>query len=61
MRDPSWKVKCGRHELLARPRRAPDLLHVAYASELAAEIFISFDEEQLALAKATGLKVVCPG
>ena len=40
--------------------RAPDLLHVAYASELAAEMIVSFDEDQLALAKATGLKAVHP-
>jgi len=38
--------------------RAPDLLHVAYATELAAEFFVSFDEDQLALAKASGLKPV---
>jgi predicted nucleic acid-binding protein len=42
------------------PCRAPDLLHVAYAQELAAEVFVSFDEDQLALANASGLKVVCP-
>lgn len=39
---------------------AADLLHVAYANELAAEVFVSFDEDQLALAQASGLKVVCP-
>ena len=42
------------------PCRAPDLLHVAYANELAAELFISFDEDQLGLAKAAGLRVVFP-
>ena len=42
------------------PCRAPDLLHVAYANELAAEIFVSFDDDQLALAKASGLKTVRP-
>jgi predicted nucleic acid-binding protein len=36
--------------------RAADLLHVAYANELATEQFVSFDEEQLALAKASGLR-----
>jgi len=40
--------------------RAPDLLHVAYTTELAAEFFVSFDEDQLALAKASGLKPVRP-
>jgi predicted nucleic acid-binding protein len=40
--------------------RAADLLHVAYANELAAESFVSFDERQLALAQASGLKIVRP-
>jgi predicted nucleic acid-binding protein len=40
---------------------APDLLHVAYAKELAAESFISFDNDQLVLAEAAGLKVENPG
>jgi predicted nucleic acid-binding protein len=40
--------------------RAPDILHVAYATELAAELFVSFDENQLELAKVTGLKPVRP-
>ena len=42
------------------PCRAADLLHVAYANELAAEMFVSFDHDQLALAKASGLKSVRP-
>ncbi len=42
------------------PCRASDLLHVAYANELAAETFVSFDDEQLALAKASGLKTDLP-
>jgi len=42
------------------PCRAADLLHVAYAKELAAELFVSFDDDQLALAKAAGLKPVNP-
>jgi predicted nucleic acid-binding protein len=42
------------------PCLAPDLLHVAYAKELAAELFVSFDEDQLALAEAAGLKVANP-
>jgi len=49
-------IACG----VAVPCRAPDLLHVAYANELGAERFISFDDDQLGLAKAVGLKAVCP-
>ena len=45
---------------LELPCRAADLLHVAYANELAAELFVSFDEDQLGLAKASGLKSVFP-
>jgi predicted nucleic acid-binding protein len=37
--------------------RAPDLLHVAYAKELAAELLVSFDEDQCALAEFSGIKV----
>jgi len=40
--------------------RAPDLLHVAYAKELGAEIFVTFDRDQFALAKSSGLKAVRP-
>ena len=40
--------------------RAADLLHVAYAQELVAEIFVSFDEDQIELAKAAGLNAVKP-
>jgi predicted nucleic acid-binding protein len=40
--------------------RAPDLLHVAYAVELAAEAFVTFDLDQLALAGAAGLKTLRP-
>jgi len=40
--------------------RAPDLLHVAYAKELATDTFVSFDEAQLALAEAAGLKPLKP-
>jgi predicted nucleic acid-binding protein len=42
------------------PCLAPDLLHVAYAKELAAEWMLSFDEDQLKLAAAAGLKPVAP-
>jgi predicted nucleic acid-binding protein len=43
-----------------QPCLAPDLLHVAYARELAPERFVSFDDDQLALAKATGIKAINP-
>ncbi len=45
---------------LETPCRASDLLHVAYANELAAELFVSFNEEQVALAKASGLRTNLP-
>jgi predicted nucleic acid-binding protein len=38
--------------------RAMDLFHVAIAIEVGAEALLSFDKEQIALAKAAGLKVV---
>ena len=40
------------------PCRSADLLHVAYAKELAADSFISFDDEQTELASAAGLSVL---
>lgn len=40
------------------PCRAPDLLHVAYAKELASELFVTFDEDQRRLAEVSGLKAV---
>jgi predicted nucleic acid-binding protein len=42
------------------PFSSVDLLHVAYAKELAADLFVSFDDDQLALARAIGLKVENP-
>jgi len=42
------------------PCRASDLLHVAYAHELASEQFVSFDDEQISLAKSSGLKTALP-
>jgi predicted nucleic acid-binding protein len=44
----------------AKPCRAADLLHVAYALELSADAFVSFDADQLAIAKAVGLRAVEP-
>ncbi len=40
--------------------RAADLLHVAYAKEVAADSFITFDKDQLQLAAAAGLKALVP-
>jgi predicted nucleic acid-binding protein len=37
-----------------------DLLHVAYALELGAELFVSYDDEQLKLAERGGLRAVGP-
>jgi predicted nucleic acid-binding protein len=45
----------------ARSCPATDLLHVAYALELAAEVFVSFDDDQLELASAAGLRGLKPG
>jgi predicted nucleic acid-binding protein len=42
------------------PFSSADLLHVAYATELAAELFVSFDDDQLALASAVGLTTADP-
>jgi hypothetical protein len=47
-------IDCG----FEQPCPAADLLHVAYAKELAAEWFVSFDEEQMTLAEAAGLKLL---
>jgi len=44
----------------ARACPGTDLLHVAYAKEFAADLFVSFDDEQLLLAQAAGLKTVNP-
>ncbi len=40
--------------------RSADLLHVAYAKELSAQLFIGFDDDQLALARAAGLRITRP-
>jgi predicted nucleic acid-binding protein len=40
------------------PVRGMDLFHVAIALTLKAEAFLTFDDEQRALAKASGLKVI---
>jgi hypothetical protein len=38
--------------------RGMDLFHVAIAHEIAADAFISFDEDQVAVAKVSGLKLL---
>jgi predicted nucleic acid-binding protein len=38
--------------------RGMDLFHIAIAHEVSAEAFLSFDEDQVALAKASGLKLL---
>ena len=43
-----------------RPCPAMDFLHIAYAKELAADAFVSFDEDQLSLAAASGLSTINP-
>ena len=48
-----------RHDVVM-PCRSADLLHVAYAKELSAELFVGFDDDQLALARAAGLKMIKP-
>ena len=44
----------------AQSWRSADLLHVAYAKDLGADHFVSFDDDQVDLAKAAGLKAVRP-
>src|SRR5439155_23680140 len=43
---------------LTMPVRAMDLFHIAIAIEVGAEGFITFDDEQSALAEAAGLTLV---
>lgn len=38
--------------------RSADLLHIAYAVELAADGFLSFDNDQVKVARARGLRIV---
>ena len=40
--------------------RSADLLHVAYAKELAADLFISFDNDQVRFAQSAGMDAICP-
>lgn len=43
------------------PFASVDLFHVAHAVEAAAEVFVTFDEDQHGLAEAAGLEAVIPG
>jgi hypothetical protein len=49
-----------RHDTFSLACRSADLLHVAYAKELSAALFVGFDDDQLALARAAGLKTLRP-
>ena len=42
------------------PCRSADLLHVAYAVALGADSFVSFDDDQVVLARAAGLEALRP-
>ncbi len=37
-----------------------DLLHVSYADAIGVELFVSFDDDQVALARAAGLEALRP-
>ncbi len=60
--EADWRdVLCMANEIsiassFSRPCLAADLLHVAYAKELAAERFVTFDADQRLLAMASGLQ-----
>ena len=40
--------------------RSADLLHVAYAQVLGVDLFVSFDDDQVALAGAAGIEALRP-
>jgi hypothetical protein len=45
----------------SRRWRVADLYHVAYAHEPAAKLFISFDQDPVGLAAASGPTAISPG
>ena len=47
-------------QAVLQKKDAESVLFARYAAELAAEVFVSFDDEQLDLAKAAGLKAIRP-
>jgi predicted nucleic acid-binding protein len=65
--EPDWRnVMRTANELsvahaFSLPFASVDLFHVAHAVEAAAEVFVTFDEDQHALARAAGLEGVIPG
>ncbi len=65
-READWRdVLRAAHDIsaehaLSQPSRAADLLHVAYAVELAVETLVTFDDAQFELAKAAGLQAIKP-
>ena len=62
----SWTETLRRAETVAdklawsSPCRSLDLWHVAVALESRAKTFVTFDNDQLALAKEAGLHAICP-
>jgi predicted nucleic acid-binding protein len=66
-REKDWRSVLQRAESLSQNYafrlrcRMVDLLHVAYAAELKATEFVTFDRDQVALAKAAGLKTAYLG
>ncbi|MEO6993571.1 MAG: type II toxin-antitoxin system VapC family toxin [Lacunisphaera sp.] len=65
--DLLWRAALNRAANLSRAHtpalgtRSLDVLHVASALELGMKRFVTFDERQRQLARATGLKVIAPG
>jgi predicted nucleic acid-binding protein len=45
----------------SQPCRSLDLWHVSAAVEAGAELFVTFDQDQLALAKAESMRAIRPG
>jgi predicted nucleic acid-binding protein len=43
-----------------KPCRSLDLWHLAIALEIQAEVFVTFDKDQFALAQAEGLQAIIP-
>jgi predicted nucleic acid-binding protein len=64
--EPDWRnVMRAAQEISAtsafqQPCRSADLLHVAYAAESSADVFVSFDDDQVELARSAGLRAVLP-
>jgi predicted nucleic acid-binding protein len=54
----AWQISAAHG--FSRTCRSADLLHVAYADVLQADLFVSFDEDQLELAQAAGLQALRP-